>query len=432
MKQLIPQTMTAVSVLALALAVGGCGSSSDDVGGMVTGPTPQEKCVTGGGQWNADDMSCTTAEELAMERAKMQRSTISGAIDDAEAAVAMVDNDSTDAEVTNAQTAIADARSAIMAAADVPEAEKAANSGTVDALENRLEAAKMARQTAMKDAQDTADKAMMATAMKLHMGISTPMGAAPASSSFTAAATDRTAAYNDANFPTDGTAVDTLIMVSAGGLPADTPEVVALSEDKKTMVADNHGWAGKRYADPAGGDSYEAVVYSNVEAPTEGRKFGSTADVTATGDYEYKLTADTDLQVFVLTETNAGTSNDFLAARVASSDFDQSAGTKSFKLKDGEDTVEIPGSYHGVPGMYHCTPGDDNTCAAQVAASGFNLGGTANVGNAFTADGGTWVFEPKNRDAKVMSSPDSDYASYGWWIRKSAGRHDLHRKRVRG
>ena len=73
MKHLIPKTMTAVPVLALALAVGGCGSSSDDDGGMPMEPTADEiraekmmACTDAGGRFNADD-TCTTAAELAEE-----------------------------------------------------------------------------------------------------------------------------------------------------------------------------------------------------------------------------------------------------------------------------------------------------------------------------------------------------------------------------
>ena len=46
------------------------------------------------------------------------------------------------------------------------------------------------------------------------------------------------------------------------------PTAVLLSEDKKTTVADKHGWEGKKYtaapAAPADAGTYEAVVYSNV------------------------------------------------------------------------------------------------------------------------------------------------------------------------
>ena len=212
------------------------------------------------------------------------------------------------------------------------------------------------------DAEMEANMAMAATAAKLYAGISAPTGdvASPT-------ATDRAAAYN-----TEGTA----ILVSAG-LPADAPAAVTLSEDKKTMVAANHGWAGKRYAGPDGGDMYEAMVYSNVGEPTMGKKFGSAAAVTDDGDFQYQL-ADGSLAI--------DTSTEAVQMLVASSMFDHSAGTKEFEKGDNEIAKMIPGSYHGVSGTYSCTPSDANTnCSATVAADGFTL------------QGGAWTFKPPTR-----------------------------------
>ena len=91
----------------------------------------------------------------------------------------------------------------------------------------------------------------------------------------------------DAGYSTAGTA----ILVSIGGETAATAAAI-LSEDKNTMVADNQGWKGKRYTrtTPASESAYEAVVYSNVEPPTMGKKFGSGAAVTPAGAFEYQLT----------------------------------------------------------------------------------------------------------------------------------------------
>ena len=147
--------------------------------------------------------------------------------------------------------------------------------------------------------------------------------------------------------------------------------------------------------------TFEAYVYSNVGDPTEGDPF----------DEVYSANFDDGV---LDTATTSGT-----ADRIASPSFDQSAGVKSFELPENNRAVMIPGSYHGVPGTYSCEPADASKCAAQVAAGGFNLGGTANVGNAFTADGGTWTFKPSNPKAKVMSVDDTVYASYGWWLHKS-------------
>ena len=213
---------------------------------------------------------------------------------------------------------------------------------------------------------------MMAKAMKLHAGIG-------ASTDNKSAETRRHAVYdNDGN-----------IEVSSG-----TADTVDLSEDKMAMVGDNHGWMGKRYADPDGGDMYEAVVYSDVGDPTPGDKFSKK--------YTNNLT-----DGVLNTSTTEGD-----ASLVASPSFDQSAGTKTFKLPDpnpnGETIINIPGSFDGVSGTYMCEPGSKGTCSVTVAAKGFTLDG-----------GGTWTFKPDNADDQVMGMPDGNYASYGWWVRTS-------------
>ena len=322
-----------------------------------------------------------------------QRMAISDAIDKARMAVAAVMDDSDDAVVEAAMQAISDARVAIAGASDVPDEEKAANSDTVGEIMAQLETAKMSRMAAMEAAEKEADAekaAMAATAAKLYDGISRQMGD-PASPG----TTDRSARYDTTNEST----IEVFI-----GDGTNTAVAVPLSEDKDAMVAANHGWAGKRYIDPAGGDMYEAVVYSNVGPPTEGKKFGSAAAVAnpPTGDYQYQLT------------NGALLSTSFVASRVAFTGVTRTAGTETFKLPDpnrGSATViNIPGSYHGVSGTYDCTPATPaNGCSAAVAAEGFTV-----------SSGDTWMFRPSNAEARVMESADTMYASYGWWLRKAA------------
>ena len=388
MKQLIPQTMTAVSVLALALAVGGCGSSSGGGDEMPPEPTPAEKqamCESGGGRWNAD-MTCTSAEDLAQERATMQRADIKMKIMAAQTAVNAVNNDSTEAEVGAAEMAVAAAKMAVADAADVPMEEKAANTGTVSALETQLSNAKMARMDAMDEAEMAEKMAMMKTAMKLYAGISAQMGTDGTGTS------DRFAAYSGTN--------DSQVSVTFGdGTTAGT--AIVLSEDKKTMVADNHGWMGKRYADPAGGDMVEAVVYSDVEAPKQGKKFGGAA---ANDEFEYTLVSG-----MITVDTSAAG----VPARVALTGVTRTAGKETFKLPDpnpqGATMIPVPGSFHGVSGTYSCTPTTPaDGCSASVAASGFTL------------EGGAWTFKPSDPNARVMSMADTMYASYGWWLHKTA------------
>ena len=335
------------------------------------------------------ETSWQTAQAASQELAN-QRMDISNAIVAARTAVAAVNDDSTDEEVEAATEAIADARVVIAGATDVPAEEKAANTETVGEIMAQLDTAKTARmaaQDAADDEQRMADAAMAATALKLHGGISAP-------------GDTRSAAYGAGDNADD-------IAVTIGDA---TP--VNLSEDEDAMIADNHGWEGKRYTRtmPASEGMYEAVVYSNVEAPTEGKKFGSAEEVP-NDDYEYQL--------------DNGAFAAFAAANVSSSSFDHSAGVKEFELPDNTVALMISGSYHGVSGSYSCTPDTDSTCAAQVAAEGFTLGGTADTDNAFTPGGGAWTFTPNSAEARVKDAADIAYASYGWWLHKEANDGDF-------
>ena len=270
------------------------------------------------------------------------------------------------------------------------------------AVEDALAAAEAERQAeADRMAAEERAAEMAATAAKLYAGIAAQNGASATTAAGTAlSAGERAAAYNDAGVPsgnTPATPIDTRIMV---GIGADNP--VSLSEDKDASVATHHGWAGKRYtAEPEDDGMYEAMVYSNVGEPTMGKKFGSAAAVPGdgTGEFQYQLTNG------MLTIDTSTTGVQML---VASSMFDQSAGTKEFEKGGNEVAKMIPGSYHGVSGTYSCTPTDaDTNCSATVAADGFTLGG------------GAWTFKPTNANARVTDVPDAMYVSYGWWIHKS-------------
>ena len=344
-----------------------------------------------------------------------QMTALSDASDDLQAALAALSGATpTQALLDAANNALAALNTAIAGGADLTNAEKATY---VREAANAAAPIQMA-QTAFDDAEDDAEKAanaaMAATAAKLYAGIAAQNGT-PATTAGGTALSDgeRAAAYNDNDVPSGNTPVDTRIMVGIG-----TATPVSLTEDKKTMVAAHYGWAGKRYtAEPDDDGMYEAMVYSNVGEPTEGDKFGHD---TETDGYEYDLddgsTAGAEEGELVIVGAVATAT-----ARIASPSFDQSAGTKEFELPTNMVRVSIPGSYHGVSGTYYCTPAATSTCAAQVAANGFTLGGTANADNAFTAGGGVWAFKPANPETRIMSTPDAIYASYGWWIHKSEG-----------
>ncbi|MCY4397715.1 MAG: hypothetical protein OXC10_21560 [Rhodospirillaceae bacterium] len=274
-------------------------------------------------------------------------------------------------------------------------------SGSVTDLMDEVADLRQQIQDAADAAADADRKAMAATAAKLYAGIRAQMGAGDGT---TFADTDRDAFYN-----ADGTAI--LVSIGDGSGTAHTEVTATLSEDKKTMVAANHGWAGKRYADAPGGDMVEAVVYSNVAAPKMGKKFGGAE---ANDEFEYALTSGvTDPATATQNgEVAVDTSGAGVPARVALTGVTRTAGTETFKFSPSEVTdrrIDVPGSYHGVSGTYYCTPTTRaDGCSASVAASGFTLAG------------GDWAFKPGDPNARVMSAPDTAYASYGWWLRKSA------------
>ena len=396
---------------AFALTLAGCGGGGGSTTQTPTDmPDPQAACEADGGEYR--DGTCVTAAELTAERMAAQRMAIDTAIDRAETAVAGIDDESTDSEVTAANMAVAAARTAISDAADLPQAEKDANTGTVDAIANRLTAALESRTAAMDDADRAADMAMAATAAKLYTGIDTvknPTGDPQAASP---AILVLNAGYNDVDTPNAGDAVDTRILVAIGaGDAANTfapPRAShgqhVLSEDKKTTVADNHGWEGKRYIDPPRGDMVEAMVWSNVGEPTMGAKFNSG---TGDGNVGFELDGTSGETPVLSTLTG-------YAARVDSPSFDQSAGTKEFKLPTNTVRVMLSGTYHGVSGTYYCTPAANSTCAARKAATGFELGSSLDADNMFTAGG--WTFKPTNPEARVTEAKDTSYASYGWWL----------------
>ena len=300
----------------------------------------------------------------------------------------------TQAQLDAANAALTKLNNALTGAMDLSDTEKAPYQREANNAPGSINMAQTAKDKADADKNKADNAAMMATAMKLHTGISAPGGTGT---------TTRTGAYGAGDNAND-------IAVTIG-----VANAVNLSEDKKTMVADLHDWEGKRYthtvpsdATTGAGDTYEAIVYSNVGDPTPGKKFGGVA---ANDEFEYALTNGM---------ITVDTAQDGVSGRVDSPDFDQSAGTKEFPKPTNNLAVMISGSYHGVSGTYSCTPTTGNTCATQLAAEGFLLGITADNTNVFSGSATAWTFKPSDPNARVTEMPDEIYASYGWWLRKSA------------
>ena len=321
---------------------------------------------------------------------------LSGAASDLHMALAAISGAPTQAEIDAADTALAALNTAIDDAADLDDTSMydlaAANAqGQIAAAKKTLMANNQAAEDEQRLADDEAARLMRLTAGRLSSGI----GRAPLTSTGDG---QRSAEYSGTN---DADITLTIDDAATGDGDDATP---MLTEDKTALVHDNHGWSGKRYTRtmPTSEGTYEAIVYSNVEDPEEGKKFGSAAAVTPTGDFQYELTAG------ALPEAS------FVAARVAFTGVTRTAGTETFRLPspnlDDVGNISIPGSFHGVSGTYRCTPASGSTsCSATVAARGFTV----------SADD-TWTFTPGDANARVMESADTEYASYGWWLHKSA------------
>ena len=314
-----------------------------------------------------------------------QMTALSDASDGLQAALAALSGATpTQALLDDANNALTALNAAITAAADLTATEKAPYQHEAGNAASPISMAQMAFNDAETEAEKAAAAAMAVTASKLYAGLEHGLGTAT---------NGRDAAY-------DSTDNSLLAVTIDGGTP------VNLSEDDEAMVAARHGWTGMKFTAEPDGDAgtYEAVVYSHVGDPTvtEGAAFNAGV---ANGGYDLSTDAATmgELTALLAASGEAG------VARVASPSFDQDAGEKTFELGTNMVRVMVAGSYHGVSGMYYCTPAASDMCGATVADEGFILGG------------GTWTFKPTNPEAKLMdtSEPDTNYASYGWWLHKS-------------
>ena len=339
-------------------------------------------------------------------------------------------DDSTDAVVSAADAAIANARAAIAAAANVPPNETRANTTTVDVLASRLSTAKTNRQAVI-DADRTAKAAAIAAlAKKLY-------GGRPAFDSNTV--TDGIKARNPASgkapraFYSGTNPTDSLLTVN---FPADI-DTYNLTEDKKTTVAPHLGWAGKRFTLDVPGSEFglpkgtlEAVVYSNVE-PIK-KKFGKVGS-TPTPGYQFRLRTSNDKDMGAVGHIDIVGRNTYLTQHfpyIASPMFDFDVGYKRFELPDNAVRVEFPGTLYGVSGTYSCSLPSDTpnlVCAVAKTAEGFRLGEVNKTTNTFLipSDLGDlnseWRFKPDpGNSEQEITVPDINYVSYGWWLFKSA------------
>ena len=293
-----------------------------------------------------------------------QRAAIKTAIDTASTAVAAVDDDATDAQVMAAGAAIAAARKAISDAADVPPEEKAANTGTVNALAGRLTVATDSRTAAMSAADEEERKANSATAKALKKAIDDIVGLTTAP------------AVTPTSIPA----------ITVGNADATT----AITLKKGDSVASLGSWDGTDYAGMEGTGNAKNTgmvrVYANQGA-SKSVTFASEAGGAVHGWSLATSTASVNDDYTVVTTA--------AAAQGGVGGF-PTTGTTSY---DNEDTVA--GTFMKASGTYTCT--EATGCTSIVTADGINLG-----------DG--WTFTPAA--GATLQQPDATYLRFGWWIRK--------------
>ena len=328
------------------------------------------------------NVALTSAVMPPPDPAIAERAAIAGAIAAANTAVGMVDDDASDDTVAAADAAIAAAKKAIADAANVPAAEKAANTGTVSAIETTLANAKASRTAAMMAADDAMTAAMAKTGKDLFAALA---GNATA---------DTTALNNAAVTDTDlsdGLAVDA---AAGAGALADATDPASVTLEAGDSAGSLGGWAGMNFAHMNAETKVEnaAVVYNN-QGPGASKSFTELGYTVATA------TSGDDIKGYV---TLAATDDPTLA-RIGGAAFEHS-GTQNHPQADRADAVYIRGTYDGAPGEYRCT----GTCTSTNDGKGSPsaLGGT------------TWHFKPDAGVNAMAHQPDANYLYYGWWVSK--------------
>ena len=360
---LLKACLAAVFALGLtACSSSGSGTPDDDDDAMMT---PQQMCEADGGTWANDD--CMTAADT-------QHADIDAKIKAATAAVAGVNDDSTDGEVSAAEMAVAAAKKAIADADAVSVRDKATYTTAVNTAESLLNAAKMARMEAM----DAAATAKAKADAKLGKDLRAALGGAAANTNALANVTAITLGMAGL----DVTAAD-----DAGALTgAVTVPTLKAGESAGALGS----WMGTNYAHTDTGTKVEnsAIVYTN-QGPGTREAFADVHDVHT------DATAGDDLKGYYTVDESA----DFV--RFMGAAFTHSGTQTHMYDPDTEVAFTTRGTYDGAPGLFRCT----GTCMSTNDGSG-----------APSALGGVWHFKPDS--GAMVHQPDEQYLYYGWWLNK--------------
>ena len=333
-------------------------------------------------------------------RMMAQRTALTNAVTMARTAVNGVNNDSTNTEVSAADTAIAALEAAIEGAVDLPagDADVASAQGTLATLKVQLAGAKTARTEYLADKTKMDNEAMAKLGKAMHAALGGPdTDTTPPTYALANIAAPTLAATGVMPLAIDA-ATGAGALTTAGGDPAS---VNLTAGDSAGMLGD---WAGTDYARTTGAGTAqvtnEARVYIN-KGPGRSQPFSGT-----NGKYTLVsgLTgADADNNGYL--GSNATTILDVSAlaadlARVKADTFTHS-GTQTHAVPDRADALYVRGTYDGAPGEFRCVTGCSSTNDGTGSPS---------------ALGGAWHFKPDG--GANVNTPDAHYLFYGWWVRK--------------
>ena len=452
----------------LALALNGCGSSSDTSDTMEEMPAPMPTDL------ESAEMELSTAE-AALTAAEADTATTDAmllvaqeGVEDAanallelhaadadtahgvvaavrtkiaaiEAAIVVTEGRIAAAAVAAAATAkeIADARTALTAAgaamaaldADATNAEKlAAQKMVLAAAEAVVEAAGTGATDADTEAVTTAMAAVYSTSDR----ITTADSIARAMAIIVNAddnATDSLAGYMKKPFHSgeDGTDYDVAVDKSVTVTVTDPKGTVGYAADDVELGAgatpgDVDGWSEDGFER----DSEYVAVYNDRKAAksqpffkilNNGGKYPhievDTVDLDNDPDTGYM-----EREALDAVEPADGTSDDEVAAQKAryalwkSSAFVPSSAPNVDEVHTFIANSDVEGTFDGVPGTYTCQVGDP------VAACTVTVNSKGNV----TGDTGDWAFTPSaGALAAVVTNPDGDYLTFGYWLQTTEG-----------
>ena len=434
MKHLIPKTMTAVPVLALALAVGGCGSSSDDDGGMPIEPTAEEiraekmtACTDAGGRYEESDGSCTPAAELIAEAAAMACTAAGGRVEDDGSCTPAVEvmAEAAEAACTSAMGRYEPDGSCTSAADLVEEARMACTDagGRFEDDESCTPASVLAT-TAAAGTKAAAIRAEQAQTVMVGIGGDAAIEGPDGDVTATDDNVDNPNSYiitRDSDDPATVEVTDT--RMDDDDDPKYEDQMAGL--DGRTMLV------REMKADDDGNVVKEVVmVGTNIEAP-EAVKFaefesadGMTPQALNTRDLDANVNANADEDNDPANDwtaktvgANASTAPDEDERKLVMSDAFVNSGaqmtvlTFDRQLADADtvmpgnqprEAFETEGTYNGAMGTYRCNAADSD-CTVTLDDEG-----------AITAMSAGWVFTPN--EGATSDQPDYQYLSYGFWL----------------